>query len=149
MGMLAGLMLNQAITLGTVSLTTQTISNHDPNAPFNSAAGVQVNSNANMYKRQGTAGSSLIQINSGTDWLRGADPSPGLWQVRGTITSGTLTTAPSAIWRFLSAGSLYWENFTSTEFGSESGIILLELRYNGGSIVESASYTLIASAGDL
>lgn len=114
-------------------------------APTDSYARIKVDNNGNVYESSdtGTAGWSIVD--SGTDWVRPTSSAPGLYEVRFTSASNTPTSSTAAedTWHSLSSGDFIVYN-SVTGIGVKSTNFTIEIRYNGGAVLDSASYTITA-----
>ena len=88
-------------------------------------------------------------ISETTDWLRPSSSAPGLYEVRFTSISGdtgdfSATTSVNT-WHDFSSGSWTGTVTDSTIFfGGKSVTFTIEIRLDGGSVLDSAAYTLTA-----
>ena len=133
--------------IGDVNLDGENVNFNDTDGfPWSALAAVKMDNDGNMYQKEGPIGTAWSQIDSANDWLRNASSTPGLWEVRATITTGTFIGGTFGSWLAMSGGDRVWENSTTTRFANETGRMDLELRYDGGSIVTSGNYLCQASA---
>lgn len=121
-------------------------------SPTDSYARLKVDDDGNMYKSTDTGSASWSQIDSSTDWIVPEASSPGLYEVRFTGASNTPTSSTAAedTWHSLSSGDfIIYNSETTNGTATKSTTFTIEIRYNGGSVLDSASYTLTAEVTDL
>lgn len=115
--------------------------------PADSYAYFKVDQNGNLYEYTGSSPTPSYQIvDSATDWVRPTSSAPGLYEVRVTGRTGdtfSSQTAADDTWHSLSSGDFVLHN-ERTIIGNRSTSYTLEIRYNGGSVLASGSYTLLA-----
>jgi hypothetical protein len=110
----------------------------------------KLDNDGNMYDRENNGAYNLID--SGTDWVRPAISSPGLYQARYTNLTGTALSFNSAsedTWRAMTLGDFRTQQRT---FGGpisfESSTFDYEVRLGAGAVLASGSYTLNADRED-
>jgi hypothetical protein len=81
------------------------------------------------------------QIDTTTDWLRPAAAAPSLYQISATVQSGTSPTGDSLA-TFLPLTSNRQWTLDQSGVGTKSCTLLIELRYNGGTVLKSGTYSL-------
>ena len=110
----------------------------------NSDTHLKVDNDGNMYKQINFGG--YTQIDSSTDWVRPTTSSPGLYEVRYTgLTGSAIFTGTTAedTWHSMSSGDwILRQRQLGGGFDSTSSTFTVEIRLNGGAVLDSASYTL-------
>ena len=141
----------QAAHLGAVedvvSVSGQTIYSLQDD-PDDAYAGLKIDNNGNVYEYEGTSATpSWSQIDSSADWVRPATSVPGLYEVRYTAVSGPSLwseTAAVNVWHDLSGGDYILMQRETTADSANNSLVTIEIRYNGGSVLDSANYRLWA-----
>jgi hypothetical protein len=153
MGMLTGGFYSSTAEVGgTPTLTNTTIGNTEVD-PDNAYAAYKIDQDGKVYQSKTTSSTpNWEQINSANDWVRPVSEAPGLWEVRYTNVTGdspygTLTTTNEDVWHSLSTSDWeIWQRETSpVEPGTMQTNCDIELRYNGGSVLESCTLQLEAA----
>jgi len=129
---------------GTVTLSGETATRTVMN-PLDAYARIRVDNNGNMYKSQDIGTASWVQIDTVNDWVRPTTESPGLYEVRFTAASNTPTSSTAAedTWHSLSSGDFTIYN-SRLAVGIKTTNFTIEIRLDGGSVLDSASYTCFA-----
>lgn len=124
---------------GIVSLSGETISDTG-SAP--ARALVIINTDGTVDKREGL---SVTQIDSATDWIQPNASATSLYEVKWEQVSGlSLTTGPTeSAWVFLTSSREF--GYETDAPGTESGVITVHIRWNGGDELASATYALSAT----
>jgi hypothetical protein len=125
----------------TVTLSGETASRIVDN-PADAYARIKVDNDGNMYKSQDGGSTSWSQIDSTNDWVRPTTSAPGDYEVRFTSASNTPTSSTAAedTWHDLDTGDFIIYN-SRTSVGTKNTNFTIEIRENGGSVLDSASYT--------
>ena len=129
----------------TVSGETITSTQTDPDDAY---ARLKIDDDGNIYKSEDTGVESWVQIDTATNWLRPAGKAPGLYEVRHTSVTGTaldFATAAVDTWHALSGGDYIVYQSVLAPPVSSSTTLTIEIRYNGGAVLSSASYTMAAT----
>lgn len=145
MGMLAGGFFSQdSGGSDTVTLSGEATVGFET-SPTDSYARIKVDNDGNVYESVDTGTASWTQVDTGTDWVRPTTSAPGLYEVRFTASNNTPTSSTVAedVWHSLSSGDfIVYNSITGT--GQKSSTFTIEIRYDGGSVLDSASYTITA-----
>lgn len=117
----------------------------------NAVATFKVDNDGKMYSRDN--GGSYGQIATATDWVRPATEAPGLYEVRYSNATGDTAdisaTAAEDQWQALSTGDFVINVTDTTPLPAlKSASFTLEIRLDGGPLLDSASYTLTADRED-
>jgi hypothetical protein len=120
-------------------------------SPTDSYARLKIDDDGNTYRSLDTGSASWFQINNGTDWVRPTGSAPGLYEVRWTNATGTVTSSTVAedTWHDLSTSDFIIYNSFTGPIGTKSTTFDIEIRLDGGSVLDSASYTITAETDDL
>lgn len=87
--------------------------------------------------------SGTSQRNASTDWVIPNSSAPGLYQIKATLNSGTLSGSSSATGSWLALTSARrWGTIKSTGKGVAAANVTVEIRYNGGSVLDSGVFIL-------
>ena len=143
--MLVPLYYSQVEPVATVvTVSGQTIAYNDTAAPWSAYAHLKVATDGNVYEGEGTSATpSYVQIDTGTDWIRPTAANDGLYEVRATIISGSVTGTTGS-WLTLDTDRVWYVNET-VDGSATTASFTIEIRYNGGAVLDSATYTLQAS----
>lgn len=120
-------------------------------SPTDSYARLKVDDDGNVYRSLDTGTPSWVQIGTVDDWVRPTTSSPGLYEVRWTGATGTVSSSTVAedTWHSLSTSDFTIYNSFIGPIGTKSTTFTIEIRLDGGSVLDSASYTLTAETDDL
>jgi hypothetical protein len=92
------------------------------------------------FKNDGTT-SSVFSSGTGysTDWIDPTSAAPDDYQIRATISSGTMTSGTFGSWLALTSN----RTWSKTQFsvGSSSAQVLFEIRKGSGSVLDSGTIT--------
>lgn len=130
-----------------VTLSGQTIYqlSDDPDDAY---ASLKVDNNGNVYESERTISTpTWTQIDSANDWVRPAGSAPGLYEVRWSLTSGPSlysSTVAASTWHDMSSGDFILVQRETSADQSNDSLVLIEIRYDGGSVLDSGSYRLWA-----
>lgn len=137
--------LNVLLAVGGGGSGTVTIGNVNWNASSgaSSSSGYELLTDGNI--RRITNGSN----SDAGDWIAPLGAAPGLYEARATVTSGAISTGPaSGVWTAISAGTCQWTRLRTNPpdgSGTTTLIFTLDIRYNGGAIIATATITLSAT----
>ena len=114
----------------TVTLNNGTVSNVQVGA--SSTASITFNSN-------GTVSSVGNVATYTTDWIDPTSAAPDDYEIRATISSGTMTSGTFGSWLALTSN----RTWSKTQFtvGSSSAQVLFEIRKGSGSVLDSGTIT--------
>lgn len=114
----------------TVTINNGTVSNVQVGA--SSTASITFNSN-------GTVSSVGNVATYTTDWIDPTSAAPDDYQIRATISSGTMTSGTFGSWLALTSN----RTWSKTQFtvGSSSAQVLFEIRKGSGSVLDSGTIT--------
>jgi hypothetical protein len=143
MGMLTGPLFVASGTSDIVNLDGHTFLD-EAKDPDNAYAHIKCDNDGNMYSDKGTATPSWSQLDSVNDWVRPTGSAPGLYEVRYTSLTGDAVYAATTaedVWHSLSGGDWTIEQ-RRTSIGTNDSIFLIQIRYNGGSVLASNTYEL-------
>lgn len=107
---------------------------------------LKVDNDGNIYQRNNTA--AYNQIATSTDWIRPTTSAPGLYEVRFTNKSGDtiFTTKAEDVWHDISTGDFTWIiQDTTFDDGANTATFTVEIRLDGGAVLDSAAYTISAN----
>ena len=106
-------------------------------------AGVKANSDGTMQQRKGGL---FTQIDASTDWIIPNGAASSLYEVRYTNVSGNFGsfTPAAAVDTWIDLGADRQWLLTNGTAIYASRTFTLEIRYNGGAVLSSASYTIAA-----
>ena len=123
-----------------VTLSGETISD---STSGNSAATVRLNNDGTVDKN--TTSGGIVQIDSTTDWVRPEEFAPGAFQHKATATGDALdgSSDPLNVWAaFLVTPNPEWTVKSTGVDGSKQAVVTIEIRFSGGSVLDSGVYTL-------
>lgn len=114
----------------TVTINNGTVSNFQVGA--SSTASITFNSNGTVSS-VGNAGTYT------TDWIDPTSAAPDDYEIRATISSGTMTSGTFGSWLALTSN----RTWSKTQFtvGSSSAQVLFEIRKGSGSVLDSGTIT--------
>lgn len=114
----------------TVTINNGTVSNVQVGA--SSTASITFNSNGTVSS-VGNAGTYT------TDWIDPTSAAPDDYEIRATISSGTMTSGTFGSWLALTSN----RTWSKTQFtvGSSSAQVLFEIRKGSGSVLDSGTIT--------
>ena len=114
----------------TVTINNGTVSNFQVGA--SSTASITFNSN-------GTVSSVGNVATYTTDWIDPTSAAPDDYEIRATISSGTMTSGTFGSWLALTSN----RTWSKTQFtvGSSSAQVLFEIRKGSGSVLDSGTIT--------
>lgn len=118
----------------TVTVSGQTISS-------TTDALVKFDADGKVYEFETDPG-SYVQIDTSTDWVRPVAAASGTFEVKFTLSSGDTPTGTLGTWLSLDTDRAIG---FSSELSAKSADVLAEIRYDGGSVIDSATYTLTVS----
>jgi len=124
----------------TVTLSGETITD---STGGNSTATVRVNNDGTVDKNTTTGG--LVQIDTATDWVRPEEFAPGDFEHKATATGDALdgSSDPLNTWaKFTATANPEWSVRSSGAEGSKQAVVTVEIRFSGGSVLDSGVYTL-------
>ena len=117
---------SDTIIVPTRTITTSFVSG-------SATAGVQFQSDGDIVATSGTPSASL------GDWIDPKDSAPGLYEIRATVTSGTLSSGVANSWQALTS-SRTW-SITSTN--SKLTQVFFEIRDGEGTVQDDGTITLV------
>ena len=114
----------------TVTINNGTVSNFQVGG--SSTASITFNSNGTVSS-VGNAGTYT------TDWIDPTSAAPDNYEIRATISSGTMTSGTFGSWLALTSN----RTWSKTQFtvGSSSAQVLFEIRKGSGSVLDSGTIT--------
>lgn len=114
----------------TVTINNGTVSNFQVGA--SSTASITFNSNGTVSS-VGNAGTYT------TDWIDPTSAAPDDYEIRATISSGTMTSGTFGSWLALTSN----RTWSKTQFnvGNSSAQVLFEIRKGSGSVLDSGTIT--------
>lgn len=120
-----------------------TVASDDPLSPYNSIAGIQLNTDGTISTTLTPSGTESV----GTDWLSGGGTTEAAnWSVKATATSGTVSTGTTGSWLALTSARAWTKQ--QTTIGNTQVVLSLEFSRDGGTTTSSTiSVTLDATAG--
>ena len=113
------------ITVPTRTITEQFVSG-------SATAGVQFQSDGDIIATSGTPSGSL------GDWIDPKDSAPGAYEIRATVTSGTLTSGTANTWQALTSS----RTWSITGTNSRTSQIFFEIRDGAGTVLDDGTITL-------
>lgn len=124
-----------------VTVSGQTITEIN-DAPTDSYARLKIDNDGNIYQSRDNGSASWSQIDTVNDWVRPTSSAPGDYEVRFTSASNTPTSSTKTenTWHNLDTGDFIIYN-SITGVGTKATNFTIEIRENGGSVLDSASYT--------
>lgn len=96
-------------------------------------AGIQFQSDGDVVSTSGTPSSSL------GDWIIPKSSAPGGYEIRATVTSGTLTSGTANTWQALTSS----RTWSITSSNSRTTQIFFEIRDGAGTVVDDGTVTLV------
>lgn len=127
---------------GTVTLTNATITDSGA-AP--ARALVIINSDGTVDKREG---GTVTQINASTDWIIPNAKASGDYEAKWDLISGDAPTGATGGWTegvWAALSSNLQVGYITGAPGTESGVIRVSIRYNGGSVLDTGDFTCSAT----
>ena len=127
---------------GTVTLTNATITDSG-GAP--ARALVIINSDGTVDKREG---GSVSQINASTDWIIPNGKADSNYEAKWDLISGDAPTGATGGWLendWTALSSDLQVGYITGAPGTESGVIRVSIRYNGGSVLDTGDFTCSAT----
>jgi hypothetical protein len=124
--------------VGVVTLSGEAVADSQP-APGTAAAGITIDADGKVYA---TTSVGTSQIDTSADWVRPLTAASAAFEVRATLNSGTLAAGTVDTW--LTLGSDRTWSVQALVLGSQSANLTLAIRYAGGPIRASSTYTLSA-----
>jgi len=110
----------------------------------NVTAGVRFGSDGNVYAIWREGGTTFYtQMRSATDWVRPTSEASGYY-VKGTVSSGTLSSSPGAGYVLLTSNRDYYVVRTIIGVKSCSGTFYISYDGTDGGIVDSIGFSFIA-----
>ena len=109
-----------------------------------SEVGFRIDNDGNVYRKQGYL-ASYIQVNSTNDWVRPTTSAPGLYEVRYTSLTGHAMqsqTATEDTWHDLSTSDFTLTLRTIGLEDERSNSFIIEIRLDGGAVLDSAIFTM-------
>lgn len=79
------------------------------------------------------------------DWLSPKSAAPSLYEVRATVVSGSVSTGTTGSWLALTSTRSWTRVDTDNNGSSQVCVLTIEIRYNGGSVLDSSTVTLTAN----
>ena len=116
---------SDTIIVPTRTITTQFVSG-------SATAGVQFQSDGDIIATSGTPSASL------GDWIDPKGSAPGLYEIRATVTSGTLSSGTANTWQALTSSRTWSITSTNTKITQ----IFFEIRDSSGAILDDGTITL-------
>lgn len=105
-------------------------------------AGIRVNADGTIDKNQNGIYS---QIDAATDWIIPNGSASSLYEVRVTSVTGSFSNAAAAPNTWINLGSNREWNVIQVGEGSSTASFTLEIRYDGGAVLDSGTYFLTAT----
>ena len=127
----------------TVTVTADTITDSDVGGL--ALAGIRFNADGTVDEY---VGGSFSQIASATDWIRPTDEASSLYEVAYWGASGepfSVQASSEGSWINLGSDRLYYMRADSGE-GANSITCTFGIRYDGGSVIDSATFTITATS---
>ncbi len=88
------------------------------------------------------SGNSVFPTDRG-DWLSPTSSAPGLYEIRATVVSGSVSGSSTGTWLALTSNRAW--TVTSPGFvGTNTAQLTVEIRNNGGSVLDSTTVNLSA-----
>ncbi len=138
----------EAVAAGDVTLSGESIFQFSSSPSDPQTAGVRFNSNGTVQKREGA---SYVQIDASTDWIIPNGDANSTYDVRITNvvwTSGSaffVEAAAEDVWINLGSNREWSvQDNTGTAAGSKDVSFTVEIRKDGGAVLDSATYSLSA-----
>jgi hypothetical protein len=78
------------------------------------------------------------------DWLNPKASAPSLYEVRATVTSGSLSSGTAGSWLALTSNRTWTRLDSSAGDGANVCVLTIEIRYNGGAVLDTSTVTLTA-----
>ena len=109
-------------------------------------AALRVDNNGNIYKIEDT---TVTQIDTVDDWIRPTSDASSSYDVKYDFVSGDAldpsTSLADGVWGALGADKFFEQRWAlGAGVGSKSTVITISIRFLGGSVLDSANYTLTA-----
>jgi hypothetical protein len=129
---------------GTVTVSGEVVT-HLVGSSGTAIAGIRFNSDGTVDKR---VGGTYTQIDSGTDWIIPNGDADSTYDVSYTGASGTWSVQASTegTWTNLGADRLYYVTATGGTGIPKSITCTFNIRKDGGSVIDSASFTCTATS---
>lgn len=147
MGMLAGSFYGAAAEqAGNVTVSGETITD---NVAVNRAAraALKVYTTGVFYKIEDA---TETQIDSGTDWIRPTGDASAAYEIKYDYVSGDAlhnsTSLADGIWGNLGTNKFFEQRATFSPDQDRGTTITISIRFNGGAVLDSATYVLEAQA---
>lgn len=107
---------------------------------------LKFDNDGNIYFRNNDQG-AFIQMETSAGWLRPTSSAPGLYECRFINKSGDgiTTSATENTWSDLTADYEFYILDTSFDDGAQTATFTVEIRLDGGSVLESGVYTISAN----
>jgi len=127
---------------GTVTLSGETINDiGSGNRPYRAALVVYTDGTCDKIENLTTT-----QIDSSTDWIIPNGDASSLHEVRYTNRTGSpldvTTSLAEDTWGFISSNRFFEQRLDGISIEGFSSSFTVEIRYNGGSVLDSATYAL-------
>lgn len=147
MGMLAGSFYGAAAEqAGNVTVSGETITD---NVAINrdARAVLKVYTTGTFYKIEDT---TETQIDSGTDWIRPTGDASASYEIKYDYVSGDTLDASTSLndgqWGNLGTNKFFEQRATASPTQDRATTITISIRFNGGAVLDSATYILEAQA---
>jgi len=147
MGMLVGGFFSQAVAAaGAVTVSGETVTD---NVAVNrlARAAIVVRSDGTIDKIENA---TVTQIDSGTDWIIPNGDASSLYEVKYDLDIGDTLDASTdladGIWGALGADKFFEQRATFYPDQDRASTITISIRFNGGSVLDSATFILEAQA---
>ena len=114
------------IIVPTRTITTQFVSGTN-------TASVQFQSDGDIVAPSGTPSASL------GDWVDPKSSAPGDYEIRATVTSGTLSSGTTNTWQALTSS----RTWSITSSGSKLTQVFFEIRDSSGTVLDDGTITLV------
>ena len=114
------------ITVPTRTITTQFVSGTN-------TASVQFQSDGDIVAPSGTPSASL------GDWVDPKSSAPGDYEIRATVTSGTLSSGTTNTWQALTSS----RTWSITSSNSKLTRVFFEIRDSSGTVLDDGTITLV------
>lgn len=126
----------------TITVNSGTVTDIDFISPFSASVLL-------TYESDGTISTFLTQGSDNADalgnWIDPLSSAPGNYEIKATLSSGTLTSGVTGTWLALTSDRS-WSVSRSTT-GTTSATLTIEIRDDGGPTLDSGTVTISAECG--
>jgi hypothetical protein len=137
-GLLAAIVGSLSGASATVTLTDATVI--DVDSGFGASAAFLFTSGGLIQESTSTSGTVTV-----AGWLDPTTSAPSDYEIRATLSSGTVS-GTFGTWQALTSTRSWSVSASGGGGASQSGTILIEIRKGGGSVLDSATFTLSADS---